>query len=875
VPQNRCFGWISAVWRSGSNVQLGAGWLLAALLFVGIAAPMNAQHVAGHGAMSAQDMRKMAAGPLDATTGVTACPDLADGSTITAPVDLHSLNGVLEVTLDLQTDVDASGRQRYCYVTPDGLISPTLRVSPGDTLLIHFYNQLPSGLSPVVPAVTASGSTSSTSSKSVMAHGMAAGMQMTLHAHDSSSSACDGGAMTAAVSNIHFHGLNVSPTCHSDEVVNTLVQPGQEFDYSVVIPTNEPAGLYWYHPHPHGFSEGQVQGGATGAIIVEGIQQADTALVGLPEQTFVLRDLLVPTSKQSDANVPAWDISLDNVPVSFPSYTPAVVPVAAGQQQLWRVVNSGADTIFNLQYTVGGTVQSLTVVAIDGVPVTGGSYQATSVLMPPGSRAEVVVTTPAIGQTAQLVTSYVNTGPDGDYDPTRPIANIVASTTAPTLPILQAVSKSGNAAAKVVTRRFSALADATPVAQRTLYFSEQLLDPTDPNSPTTFFITQDGMTPEAFTMGQAPNIVVHSGTVEDWVIQNHALEDHIFHIHQIHFQVMAVNGVAVNDPAIRDTYDLPYWTGQGAYPSITVRVDFRDPNIIGNFVYHCHILQHEDSGMMGEIQVLPAGAASTTTVASTVVTTTPGATSTLTAAVVSSVVGGSTPTGQVQFQSNGSDIGNPMTLVNGVATLSVVGSSFASGTNTVQAFYLGDTNYAESLSGPTTLTDAPFALTGSGATAAIGAAANATVNIAIATGYTDAVALTCALPSSLTEAACFVNPASVVGGGPVTLTVNTTPAHPAVITVKRAGFVPLVAIALATMLFGALRRSRGWKALTLVLPGVVSLGLLAASGCSSGNSAASADPGTIAGTYTVTVTATDSTTTTPYSVSLSVPITVQ
>ncbi len=195
-------------------------------------------------------------------------------------------------------------------------------------------------------------------------------MQVTLH-DTSDSSPCNGEAMSASVSNLHFHGLNVTPVCHSDEVVNTLVQPGQEFDYSVQIPLNEPSGLYWYHPHPHGFSEGQVQGGATGAIIVEGIQQANLSFVGLPEQTLVLRNLLVPVSEQNATNVPASDISLDNVPVNFPAYTPAL-PVAPNQQQLWRVLNSAADTIFNLQYVVAGTAQQLTVVAIDGVPITGG-----------------------------------------------------------------------------------------------------------------------------------------------------------------------------------------------------------------------------------------------------------------------------------------------------------------------------------------------------------------------------------------------------------------------------------------------------------------------------------------------------------------------
>ena len=848
---------------------MSVGLLLGLVAFVA-SSPLIGQRTSGRGAMSAQDMQKMAAGPLASTGGTLTCPDISAGATITPPVDLHSVNGVLEVTLNLQTDVDPSGRQRYCYVTPSGEFSPTLRVNPGDTLLIHFYNLIPGGITPAVPAVMKMGHSEHSS-----AHSMAAGMQMTLHSQDSqatASSPCDGGAMTASVSNLHFHGLNVSPTCHSDEVVNTLVQPGQEFDYTILIPTNEPAGLYWYHPHPHGFSEGQVQGGATGAIIVEGIQQANPALAGLPEQTLVLRDLLVPTSLQSANEVPAWDISLDNVPVSFPSYTPAVVPVAPGQQQLWRILNSAADTIFNLQYVVGGAGQTFSVVAIDGVPVTGGSIQEGSVLLPPGSRAEIVVTTPAVGQTAQLVTSYVNTGPDGDYDPARPIANIVASTSAPALPVLPSVAKVSAATTKATTRRFSALAQTTPVAQRTLYFSEQLEDPTNPNSPTTFFITQDGMTPIAFTMGQPPNIVVHSSTVEDWVIQNRALEDHIFHIHQIHFQVMAVNGVAVNDPAIRDTYDLPYWTGQGPYPSITVRMDFRDPNIIGNFVYHCHILQHEDSGMMGEIQVLPSsGASSGTAIATSAASTTPGTTSTLTATVASAVTGGSTPTGQVQFQSNGADIGNPVMLVNGVATLSIAGALLQNGANSVQAFYLGDTFYAESLSGATTVSNSPFSLTGGGATAASGSAANASLNLAIATGFTDTVQLSCTMPANLTEAACFVNPASVIGGGPVTLTVNTTPAHPAATVVKRAGMWPIAAAILSILLLPLLWRRRRLGLVCLVC----FAGLITFSGCSSGGSEATADPGTSAGTYSVIVTASNTSGTTPYTVSLNVPITVQ
>ena len=497
-------------------------------------------------------------------------------------------------------------------------------------------------------------------------------------------------------------------------------------------------------------------------------------------------------------------------------------------------------------------------------------------LLPPGSRVEFVVTTPALGQNAQLVTQYVNTGPDGDYDPTRPIANIVASASAPALPVLPLVKSVTSATAKAKLRRFSGLQQAaanSTIPQRTLYFSEQLLDPTNPNSPTNFYITQDGITPETYTMGQAPNIVVHSGTVETWVIQNRAMEDHIFHIHQIHFQVLAVNGVAVNDPALWDTYDLPYWTGQGAYPSITVAMDFRDPNIVGTFVYHCHILQHEDAGMMGAIEVLPSGAASTAVIASSTASTTPAASTNLTATVASSVTGGSTPTGQVQFQSNGLDLGNPATVTNGVATLSVAGSSLQNGTNSVQAFYMGDAYYAESLSNTTTVTNTPFSLTGTGTSAAIGSAANASLNLIIASGYTNAVQLTCALPSNLTEAACFINPSSVVGGGPATLTVNTTPVHASLRESSHPGIIfPASAGALSALLLPFIRRKRRFK-LGSMMAVVFCAGLVAVIGCSGGTG--KTYPGTLAGTYNVTVTATGLSGTTLYTTNITVPITVQ
>jgi len=807
----------------------------------------------GRGAVSVQDLAKLtapAAASSDAADQV--CARSSTGSVVSAPPELESQNGVLEVTMKFLTATDSQGLIRYCYVTDNGLEAPTLRVTPGDKLMIHFQNALPAS------------------------NDNMADMKMTLAANDAGS-ACNG-SMGSNVTNIHFHGTNVAPLCGQDEVLHTLVQPGQSFDYNVQIPANEPPGLYWYHPHPHGISEGQVQGGATGALIVEGLQNVDTALAGLPERTFVIRDQLLPASESNDANIPAWDLSINYVPVTYPSYTPAVIQTNPGQQELWRVANTAADTILNLEYIVNGTPQAVQVVAIDGYPIASGSSgqkseSETSILLGPGARAEFVVTTPNVGDQAQLVTQYWNTGPDGDFDPARPIANIVSQND------VEGSSAAGNAAVRRLpsravqskVTRFAALAAATPVAQRNLYFSEVLLDPSNPLSPTTFFITEEGQTPAAFTMDQAPNIVVHSGTVEDWVVENRAQEDHIFHIHQLHFQVLEVNGQPTNDPAIRDTVDIPYWTGSGAYPSVKVRMDFRDPNIVGTFVYHCHILEHEDGGMMGEVQVLPPGSASTTTVAASASSVTPNGNITLTANVADAATGNPTPTGLVQFQLNGSNVGNPAPLANGQATLSTAINGI-SGTSNLTAFYQGDSAYSESTSTAIPITISNFALSSPGATAAVGAAAIATVTVNAASSYTLPILLTCTLPTSLAESACFVNPNSATGTGQVSLTVNTTPAHP--LSSRRSSGPDWLAaggsasFACVFLLLAPRRRWRGVATIVLALLVIA----LTAIGC---GGTTKTDPGSAKGNYIVVVTGTAGSGSSQYQSSVNVPITIQ
>jgi FtsP/CotA-like multicopper oxidase with cupredoxin domain len=101
------------------------------------------------------------------------------------------------------------------------------------------------------------------------------------------------------------------------------------------------------------------------------------------------------------------------------------------------------------------------------------------------------------------------------------------------------------------------------------------------------------------------DIVVQQGTVEDWVIENRSNELHDFHIHQLHFLLLDYNGRPLYETFLRDTVNIPYFSGRSlTYPSVRLRLDFRDPNIVGTFLYHCHILEHEDKGMMGSIQVV-------------------------------------------------------------------------------------------------------------------------------------------------------------------------------------------------------------------------------------------------------------------------------
>jgi FtsP/CotA-like multicopper oxidase with cupredoxin domain len=351
---------------------------------------------------------------------------------------------------------------------------------------------------------------------------------------------------------------------------------------------------------------------------VEGIANIQPAVAGLPQRFLILRDQQMAWSQPSTIAPPNWDISVNYVPINFPNYEPAIIKMQKGTQEFWRVVNAGANTIMHIQVVYDGVPQPLQIAAFDGVPTgskdgkrQGTLLTQTDIVLPPSSRAEFIVAAPSDSvQKAQLVTLGIDGGAAADNNPPRPFADIVTTASPRSLPKLA----QNRPAWKM---RFNDLANAAITTHRDLYFSEYFsqqikhggasVHPPEQEA-VSFYITVDGQQETLFDPNNPPAIITNQGAVEEWRIENRTEELHEFHMHQVHFLVTAVNDVPIpkKKQQLYDVFQVGYWDGDSghAYPSITVKLDFRGPDI-GDFVYHCHILDHEDGGMMAIIRVLP------------------------------------------------------------------------------------------------------------------------------------------------------------------------------------------------------------------------------------------------------------------------------
>jgi FtsP/CotA-like multicopper oxidase with cupredoxin domain len=405
------------------------------------------------------------------------CPARPSSGTVVAdPFNIVSQNGALTAKFNLEHSVDNAGYTHYCYnyQTPGGVVeAPTLRVNPGDIINLNVQNRI--------------------------RNNDATAMKMDMGA-PAGPTCGDGGVATISSTNVHFHGMNVPPVCHQDDVINTVIQPGTPgFQFNVHIPPAQPPGLYWYHPHIHGFTEFQVNGGAAGALIVEGMEKVRPEVAGLTERVFVIRQqYLVPW-------VPGpYLLSVNYQVAPFLGATP-IIQMKPGEKQFWRVANATIQDFLQLQIQLNGVNQPMELIALDGYPLAQTRNQ-TTILVPPAGRAEFIVQAPSAGGSAVFFSQTYNTGPTGNLDLAQKLANITTSTAAAgsRMPPTSPPSAEGV--------KFLDFAQQPAATQRKLYFSEEF---GGTNGPIQFYITVDGQKQKVFEPNEQPVITTKVGAIED------------------------------------------------------------------------------------------------------------------------------------------------------------------------------------------------------------------------------------------------------------------------------------------------------------------------------------------------------------------------
>src|SRR5216684_1164565 len=310
---------------------------------------------------------------------------------ISIPPELHARNHTLSFTL--HAAIARDGKNSFYFNGQPN--APTLRLSPGDQLKITYINDLPT--------------------KTKESCAITPCMDMT---------------------NLHFHGLTISPDAPQDDVLNMMAKPGQSLRYTVQIPKDHPPGLYWYHTHPHGESYRQVLDGMSGALVIEGIESYFPALAGLPERVLVLRGRSIKNDPQSADLKQRVDLSSDvcggeqETPEEVMTVNGSVRPeieIAPGERQFWRIANASADRYVDLELEG----QTFEIVAMDGEPIAQHDPDhrtrvASHVLLPPAGRLEAIVAGPAGGTGRRLITHCLDTGPAGDPNPAMVLADIVS-----------------------------------------------------------------------------------------------------------------------------------------------------------------------------------------------------------------------------------------------------------------------------------------------------------------------------------------------------------------------------------------------------------------------------------------------------------------
>jgi len=373
------------------------------------------------------------------------------------------------------------------------------------------------------------------------------------------------------LTNLHTHGLHVSPAGNSDNGMLSFMS-GATFDYEYDLSLHPGGNLNFYHPHRHGNTAEQLWGGMAGALEVA---DETTALAGYETHTMVLKDITLSGSAPADhtmddfMNGKEGDVMMVNGKVN------PVLNMKPGQVQRWKIVNASNARFYKLSLAS----HTLQIIGTDG-GLLDKPYPQSSIVLSPGERIDVMVKASSTKGYYKLLSNPYDrgmgmmSGSGGSQTVTLLTVNVTGTAVANNIP----AAINSNAVRLVVPT-------GTPTRQITLSMG-----------------MMGGM--EAYINGIAFSATnaytAHSSlnTYEIWEVINNSMMDHPFHQHVNPVQVISISG---GDTGYKNFYTTsPAWKDTVIVPkggSVKLLVPIKD--FTGTTMFHCHILEHEDIGMMG------------------------------------------------------------------------------------------------------------------------------------------------------------------------------------------------------------------------------------------------------------------------------------
>lgn len=457
---------------------------------------------------------------------------LFEPSELVEPEVRSATDGMLSTQLNVDyTFLDIGGFRLHMRAYEGGAPGPTLRLQPGDTLKITLSNNLPPNSDPT-PA------------------------QLDLPHHFNTT-------------NVHTHGLHVSPEGISDNIFRSM-EPGGTYEIEIAIPADHPRGTYWYHPHHHGSADAQITSGMVGALIVEGDFAEVPEIAAAQERVLILSEILFNYLGVIEDYDTLWPEAVPRF-LAVNGQREPIIQMRPGEVQRWRVVQACHES--NLRFAL--EEHTLHAIAYDGISA-GQIEGMENMEIAPGQRVDFLVQAGEPGEYALAAIA----NDQGYPSPTGPLGRVVVSGE----PVSMALPTA------LPTPPLAPIADDEIVGQRLLTLSG-----TEPEFPPAanyqeFTFTVDGRVFDPNRVDQRMTL----GTAEEWTIVNEQPADHVFHIHTNPFLLTHINGETLETPRWLDTAIVP---GSG---SITFRTRFTD--FAGKTVLHCHMMNHEELGMMQVIE---------------------------------------------------------------------------------------------------------------------------------------------------------------------------------------------------------------------------------------------------------------------------------